>query len=145
MEKVLFVCFAHSLTPDQKEGWDEIIELKTANPELWAWVCNVPPTATLSEIISKVDELLDNVLHTTATHFYCAGEPTLAMWANIGVQENIYGLTPVVSTTERVSQDIAQADGSVRKVSTFKHVQWRALFRDDAFGDYDTQSDTLVP
>lgn len=46
----------------------------------------------------------------------------------IGVDGEEFEFKCLQSTTKRESVDVVQDDGSVRKVSTFRHVQWRSFF-----------------
>lgn len=124
--------------------------------ELKARTSQIPATATLQEVQALAAEVVAEAASKGATHFICQGEPTFAMWANlmaaghVGCDESCIPFACIVrengfirdfvrdlikpkmkcitSTTERVSVDTVQADGSVTKTAVFKHVQWRNLF-----------------
>ena len=154
----LFVVMSHTLTQAQKDdfvasyGATKFITLQEVSPELSKNCQQVDPSASLADIQKIAEKVVKCAADNNATHFYFAGEPTLAMWANlyayywIGYPEKISGewrsvvtntilnttkVKPMIcvqSTTERISQDVPQSDGSVKKISTFSHVQWRKLF-----------------
>lgn len=134
MKKILFVAFSHTLTEAQKEGWDSIVTLAEVAPELQTRFSQVPATATLHEIQELACDVVRVAQKAKATHFFCVGEPTLCTWANLYAAD-IYThrdgdvtaaeMTCVQSTTERVSVETTQPDGTVVKTAVFKHVQWR--------------------
>jgi len=124
--KKLFVCFSHSLTQPQKDDFDgEIVVLKDIDADLANKASNVPPEWSEAEIVELAENIVDAAIRENATHFYIAGEPTLVYHAMKGAKEA--GMQVIQSTTRRESEDIAQPDGSVKRVSKFKHVQWREL------------------
>lgn len=135
MKKVVFVCLSHILTQEQIADLaaDGIV---LVSPELGAKTRQIPANASLDEIKLLAMEVVKEARTAKATHFVCQGEPTFAMWANLfagyGVpcpDDIIRGrMKCIVSTTERVSVDTPQADGTIVKTSVFKHVQWRPLF-----------------
>lgn len=110
----------------------EITTLKDENPELQAQMSAIPADATLQDIKIMAASIVAEAVKVGATHFFCTGEPTLTWWANFyaGYQEaNIKEtLICLQSTTERQSSEVENPDGTVRKVQTFKHVQWREMF-----------------
>lgn len=157
--KKLFVAFSHTLSPSQKEGWEEIVSLEDVSPELQAKMSKIPATATLSEIQELAVDIVKAAIDAKCTHFFCTGEPTLTMWANLiasgqyipesGANNTVRGSVSSVymshmhygenrllnkvfvcvqSTTERVSTEFANTDGTVTKTQLFKHVQWRKMF-----------------
>lgn len=157
--KKLFVAFSHTLSPSQKKGWDEIVNLGDVSPELQAKMSKIPADATLSEIQKLAVDIVQTAICAKCTHFFCTGEPTLTMWANLiasgeyipesGANNTVkgsissvymshmhYGANRLInkvfvcvqSTTERVSTEVANTDGTVTKTQVFKHVQWRNMF-----------------
>lgn len=152
-KKILFVAFSHTLTEGQISsaiedlGVERVITLREVNPELQARMSQVPAKSSLGEVKELALEILAEALLNGATHFFIAGEPTLMTWGNIfagGMSLNPSGgfdlfrslggwskklpLKCVQSTTERISEDIPQKDGTVKKVQIFKHVAWRPMF-----------------
>lgn len=149
MKKVVFVCLSHTLTAEQIADLnaDQVV---LVSPELGAKTKAIPANASLQEIQQLAADVVFEAISKGCTHFVCQGEPTFAMWANLiagGYVQNspVCGffidsfmnnntplfestMTCIISTTERVSVDTPQADGSIQKISVFKHVQWRNLF-----------------
>ena len=141
MKKIVFVCLSHTLTPEQITDLGVETLIVNASSELSFKTRAIPAGATLSDIQSLAAGVVAEARACNATHFVCQGEPTLAMWANLmaggeflskwteGI--NFMGWSAmqcIVSTTERVSVETTNADGSVTKTAVFKHVQWRNLF-----------------
>ena len=91
----LFVAFSHSLTTSQVEGFftqygeGKIITLADVAPELQKNMGNIPATATLVEIQDLAKAIVAEAVKAGATHFFCTGEPTLTMWANLIANGNI--------------------------------------------------------
>lgn len=174
-QPTLFVAFSHQLTPSQIEGFklqycidptqqhveeyayngiiylDYIVTLGEVAPKLQQQMSAIPATASLAEIQELAKAIVAEAVKAGATHFYCVGEPTLTMWANLyafqlssvslKIVEDITllaGLNPakeyyskmtcIQSTTERKSVEVTNPDGSVTKTAVFQHVQWREMF-----------------
>jgi len=136
MKNKLFVCMSHTLNEDQKNGFiyqfgeTEFIDMKDVNTELKEKCSNIPAMATLSELRKLAFDVVEIARENGCTHFFLTGEPTLSFWANSEANYGFYGdsMVCVQSTTERVSQDSVQPDGTVIKTQVFKHVQWREMF-----------------
>ena len=162
----LFVAFSHQLTQGQingfkmqygdlldgchaedPQGYDvEIVSLKDSNPELQAAMSAIPATAALKQVQTLAKKIVTEAIWIGATHFFCTGEPTLTMWANLYASGNggfdfskassmvawseFRGgvLKCIQSTTERKSSEVVQPDGTVKKTQIFNHVQWREMF-----------------
>jgi len=129
-----------------------IVTLKEVNPELQNRMSNIPANASLLEIQEMAKEIVVEAVKAGATHFFCTGEPTLTMWANLYAGNSTYGnngitamceypceisgfflsgkerMVCIQSTTERKSVETTQPDGSVVKTQVFSHVQWREMF-----------------
>lgn len=131
-QKTLFVAFSHTLTAAQIEdakaslGVDGIITLAEVFAPLQEQFSQVPASATTQEIKELAREIVSVALDAGATHFYVAGEPSLALHCSILAHE--CELVVVQSTTERKSVETHQPDGSVVKSAVFAHVQWRRVF-----------------
>jgi hypothetical protein len=144
MRNVFFVCLSHTLTADQIKSLNTTFgegDVVLVSSELKSKTSQIPANATLQEIQALAAEVVAEAALKGATHFICQGEPTFAMWANLianrfmsKLQAEVTGsdvmpwMHCITSTTERVSVDTMQADGSITKTSVFKHVQWRNLF-----------------
>jgi len=131
--QILFVAFSHSLTEGQiadakaSLGIEKIILLKEVAPELQIKMSQIPATATISQIKDLAIAVVDVAAYHEATHFYVAGEPAFTMHSALEAASK-YKFKVVSSTTERVSKETAQPDGSIVKTAVFQHVQWRPMF-----------------
>lgn len=144
MKNIFFVCLSHTLTDDQVASLNNTFgagEVVLVSTTLKARTSQIPATALLQEVQTLAKEVVAEASAVGATHFICQGEPTFAMWANLmaggeflaswmeGVNFMQWGaLKCITSTTERVSFDTLNADGSTTKTAVFKHVQWRNMF-----------------
>ena len=144
MKNVFFVCLSHTLTDEQVASLNSTFgngNIVLVSPEVKARTSQIPSDASLEEIQNLATIVVSEAKSVNATHFICAGEPTFAMWANIiaggsfiadwceGTNfMNWKAMKCITSTTERVSVDTVNADGSVTKTAVFKHVQWRNMF-----------------
>jgi hypothetical protein len=131
-QKILFVAFSHTLTKAQIEdakaslGISSIVTLAEVFAPLQAQFSQVSPYASTGDIIELAREIVSIALDCGATHFYVAGEPSLAL--HCSVIAHSCELVVVQSTTERKSVESVQPDGSVLKTAVFAHVQWRRVF-----------------
>lgn len=139
----LFVAMSHSLTPEQIEGFQKqygsyyedggvmyphetkVVSLRDTAPELQAKASNLNPNALLLEVKALAGQIVEEAKKVKATHFSFAGEPSLFFWATMFANEA--GLCVLQSTTERVSVETPNPDGTVVKTSVFRHVQWRQI------------------
>lgn len=120
--KILFVCISHTLTEAQREGWDFIVE---ASDALRAKTSQVSPLATQREVIQLAIEVIAEATACEATHIFMVGE--FSLFFNVTFEARMVGITSVVATSERVSKDEVQPDGTVKKVSIFNHIGWRRV------------------
>ena len=114
----LLVCTSHVLTPEQLEGWDKVIYVSKETNDLTR---QIPANASLQDVKALSNKVLAEASDANTTHFFCVGEPTLTLHANL--LANNVGFTCVQSTTERKSVDQVQPDGTIHKTAVFKHVQ----------------------
>jgi hypothetical protein len=139
---------SHNLTDDQIQdaqkvfNIEEFFTLSQVNPELYRAFSQVPASCELEQVIDLAEALAIEAVNAKATHFYCVGQPSLAFWANLiasgqalkinGYAQRNSGISSnmicIESTTERLSEEIKQPDGSVLKTSSFRHVRWRKVF-----------------
>jgi len=120
-----------------------IVTLNEVEPELQQKMKNIPANATLVEIQELAKAIVAEAVKAGASHFFCTGEPTLTLWANLYAGNHCFlkyrkdiedylpfgkELKCIQSTTERTSVEEVQKDGSVVKRSIFNHIQWREMF-----------------
>jgi len=128
----LFVAFSHKLTQDQindlKEslGIVDYILLRDYNPVLQDIFSNVDPELSAMDIRKEISEKIINAAEANGcTYLYVAGEPTVVLLTTVLAVNNT--MRVIQSTTQRISKDIEMDDGTIKKVSEFKHVQWRDI------------------
>ncbi len=121
----MFLLFSHKLTNDQivsaKEdlNCENLVYLPEELQNLWS---NIPPTEEGYEHLVKFKNFILNN--------YKKGDYTLIQgdWGYTYHMVNFckeIGVIPVYSTTERNSKDIINNDGSISKISLFKHVIYK--------------------
>ena len=124
-------CSIHQPTPEQLKELGNVVLLQDLNPELQGKLNNTP--STKKELFSLAVELLvfcgdyDNIVQP-------GGSPAFQYHLGIAASEQVpacdggfifkYDVLVRYSHSARVSEDIPQADGSVKKVSIFKHLGW---------------------
>jgi hypothetical protein len=130
MIQTLFVAFSHTLTEGQLSdakksmGVEKIITLGDVDCKLQKEFSQVPARATRREIIKLARKIVTLAENLEATHLFVAGEPSLFLHCCLAAQ----GIMKVVqSTTERISTEVIQPDGTVVKTAVFSHVQWREI------------------
>ena len=112
---------AHTLTtPQLSELGGEPIHIKVIDAALAAKIANCPPSA--AELEAMAASLCQIALaHGTRI---LAGSGSPAFTAVLGREAARTGVVLVFAHSERVSVDAVQADGSIRKVSEFRHVRF---------------------
>ena len=83
----------------------------------------IDPEATYQQVRGLAADIVGTAVWENATHISVMGEPALVTAAYDYAKHN--RLIFVQSTYKRVSKDIPQEDGTTKKISVFKHVQWR--------------------
>jgi len=114
-------CSAHTPTSEQHECLNNqhpLLLLKDVNPELAIKLLNTPSDRRecqqLADEISATAEQLDAMI------VQLGGSPLFLVMAAgiIGTGRMLF------ADSERVSEDIPQPDGSIKKISIFKHKGW---------------------
>jgi len=125
MRVKFFNVTSHNLTEDQKKVVEkagfEIVELPTGLKEQWK---NVPPDvdpAYIAQLAAAVRTFMSEQLEAYPSFALVQGEPVLCF--NLALMAD--PVVPLVATTKRESIEVKQPDGSVKKESVFKHVQFR--------------------
>jgi hypothetical protein len=115
-------CTAHTPTAEQGVGFDTFTELKTVAPELHAKLVNCP--SDVKSLNALATELVCGVLPHYTHAVLPIGSPAFQMVLAQHLARAVGSIeVPVIlfSDTARVSEDAVQADGSVKKISVFKH------------------------
>ena len=121
----LFLVTSHNLTPDQIAdlkatfGVEDII---TPTPEIAQMCKAIPATDSFEHISHLAVEIVEQAYRSKCNYLCVMGEPALVTLCYTNL---VSPLTFIQATTDRISIDQPQADGSVIKTAVFKHVQWR--------------------
>ena len=102
----------------------KIVELNEAQKKIWG---SIPADATVDEIEAYIKPII-NLTYKTAQYenwLICTGDFTAFklitdLWLNSLPSKGL-----LLPTTERVSEEVKQKDGTIKKVSIFKHVRFR--------------------
>lgn len=111
---------AHKPTPEQIQELGEVEYLSQVAPELQEQLNNTP--SDLESLIELADKVLQLAYKGKYTLVQVGGSP--AFQVVLGHRNHREGgpmITLAYAHSERVSQDEPQADGSVKKISIFKH------------------------
>ena len=124
MSKVIW-CSVHTPTTEQLEeleSWldeGELLYLKDINPVLFDTLVNSPSMSyellglakTLDELAREMNAILVQPSGSIAFQY---------MFGKVAMT-NFYVTSVLYSHSKRVSEDVPQEDGSVKKISIFKH------------------------
>lgn len=106
---------------EMKKGWDEIIYIPHPHipPDMSREELEKLAQVYVEELFSYNDSCLD-------TYFTIQGEYLFTLLVTLGLLERGVELDKFIyPTTQRVSKEELQSDGSIKKVQFFKFVQWR--------------------
>ena len=117
----LLWCANHTPTEEQLLSLKEmgnLFFLKDINPELSQRLANTPSNRSECKVLA--DEISALAEKLEARIIQLGGSPLFLVMASpiIGSGRMIF------ADSERVSEDIPQPDGSVKKISIFKHKGW---------------------
>ncbi len=122
----MFLLFSHTLTPDQIEdaknmlGVSGFVEMP---PELRRKYATIPPDA---EDLSSLVESFEAFLYETLKKGdYLLIQGDFGVVCRLVQVAKTLGGIPVYATTKREVRERHREDGSVEKVSIFKHVRFR--------------------
>lgn len=108
----------HKLTAEQTVGFTKIVDLPEELKKEWA---NITPE-NIEAVIANVHSWIREQGEHFETVIHIAGQMSAVHVLLTLLQASEY--TCVYSFTERVSEDIPQEDGSVKKIISFKHKGW---------------------
>ncbi len=128
----LYLLFSHTLTAAQTEDATQSLAVQhfVALPEdLQSRWSSIPPE------LPSLDDHLVPILDWLRAH--AQPEDFVLVQGDFGATFYVVdtcrreGLgTPVYATTQRLTEEVPQEDGSIRKVSTFRHVRFRRFYQD---------------
>jgi hypothetical protein len=120
-----FNVMSHDLTEDQRTVVEragfEVVELPGDLKQRWG---NIPPDvdpAYIAQLAAAVRCFMTEQLEAYPSFALIQGEPVLCF--NLALMAD--PVVPLVATTRRESIEVKQSDGSVKKESIFRHVQFR--------------------
>lgn len=116
----------HSPTSEQISEADGFIFLKDINPALQERLENSPDN--LDSLNELAIELLNFCKENNYNLYQPAGNPSFQFILG-SLAVNYLDIDIFYAYSERVSQDVAQPDGSVKKVSVFKHKKFICVRR----------------
>ena len=112
----------HTPTNDQKNYLDGALYLKDIDPDLLRKLTNIGLDTDLESLADKLLDLCAE--HNIDVLVQPAGSPKFM--TVLGVQNYKRNAIEIVfAVSERISKDIPQADGTVKKISQFKHLGWK--------------------
>jgi len=134
MERKMFLVFSHQLTDEQKKdaekefGVKEFVELPNELKQIWS---QIDPDYDICALREEVTVPIFNFIERNAEE-----EDIVLVQGDVGacyelvryLEDEDLDIAVVYATTERDSKEIAQPDGTVKKVSVFKHVRFRRYF-----------------
>jgi hypothetical protein len=117
----LLWCANHQPLPEQLESLNQmgnLLFLKDIAPNLMIRLTNTPSNRDACKELA--DEISDVALENDAKIVQLGGSPLFLVMASpiIGSGRMIF------ADSDRISEDIPQPDGSVKKISTFRHKGW---------------------
>lgn len=119
----------HDMTSDQTKELLElgsVVYLKDIDRKLYDEMCNLKFTSVLCDIAYDLGLYMDDGYIVVQP----AGSPALQAWIGNVLEGKISGDNDVwYSFSDRVSEDVTLPDGSVKKVSMFRHKGWIKLER----------------
>lgn len=106
----------------QKANWDEIIDIPFPQ---------IPPEATLDKVINMARSMFDSIFNKIDNPrdyaFHVTGEFSFVF--NFVSLLKEHNLRAVIACTQREVQEKTMEDGTTQKVSVFKFIQWRDMYR----------------
>jgi hypothetical protein len=129
MKNVILVVMSHNLNQAQINGLNEMglnpVLISDVNSDLANQCKQIDPNATKADIQQIADSVVKTAISEGATHLMIQGEPSLFFSAVENAKDR--GLKCLIATSERVSVERENADGTVVKTNVFKHVKFRQL------------------
>ena len=128
VQKILVV-MSHNLSQDQINGLNTMglnpVILSNVNSDLANTCKQIDPNFSKADIQKIADSVVREAISEGATALMIQGEPSLFFSAVENAKDR--GLKCLIATSERVSVERENADGTVVKTNVFKHVKFRQL------------------
>ena len=127
--KNILVVMSHNLSQDQVNGLNEMglnpVILSNVNNDLAKTCKQIDPNFSKADIQKIADSVVREAISLGATALMIQGEPSLFFSAVETAKQK--GISCLIATTQRVSVERENADGTVVKTNVFKHVKFRQL------------------
>jgi hypothetical protein len=120
---VIFNCTSHALTPEQKEGM-EVIELPADLKAQWGQVTEESKEGLADDVVAIVTQALSGTGYGFGSMVLVQGHPG-ATYMVVSRLKGMPGIVPVYAESVRDSVEEKQSDGSVKKMSVFRHLGFR--------------------
>jgi len=128
VQKILVV-MSHNLNQNQINGLNtmglEPILISDVNSDLANQCKQIDPNFSKADIQKIADSVVREAISLGATHLMIQGEASLFFSAVETAKQK--GISCLIATTQRVSVERENADGSIVKTNVFKHVKFRQL------------------
>ncbi len=125
----VLVVMSHNLNDDQVNGLNtmglEPVIISNVNSDLANQCKQIDPNFDKADIQQIADSVVQTAVSEGATHLMIQGEPSLFFSAVETAKQK--GISCLIATTQRVSVERENADGSIVKTNVFKHVKFRQL------------------
>jgi len=118
---VIFNCTSHNLTPEQREGF-EVIELPFDLKAQWGQVTEMSKEGIADDVVSIVTQAIAGP--NSDDLILVQGHPGVT-YLVVSRLKGVPGIVPVYAESVRDSAEEKQPDGSIKKVSVFRHLGFR--------------------
>jgi len=125
MKKVFVWSSPHKATQEQLDSLESrgsVLLLSELAPELFNEISNLTISSDLDRLARKLVSLLVGVKDTVLVQ--PAGSPALQAVLGGHLESRHIDRQVWYAFSKRISQDIEQADGTIKKVAIFKHEGW---------------------
>lgn len=117
----LFNLTQHSLTEDQVQG-NEVFRRNAVPNDVVCSRLTFEEIPTYEEMVERAVELTRIVMQHGAEYALIGGAPYFMPI----LERELYrqNIIPVYAFSKRESKEIKESDGTIKKITTFKHVGW---------------------
>jgi hypothetical protein len=120
---MIFNCTSHNLTAEQREGYD-VVELPADLKAQWGQVTELSKEGIADDVVSVVTQAFAGSGYGFEGMVLVQGHPGVTYMV-VSRLKGVPGITPVYAESARDSREEQQPDGSIKKVSVFRHLGFR--------------------
>jgi hypothetical protein len=121
--KTIFNCTSHTLTAEQRVGFD-VVELPADLKAQWGQVTELSKEGIADDVVSIVTQTFAGSGYGFEGVVLVQGHPGVTYMV-ISRLKGMPGIVPVYAESVRDSVEEQQPDGSVKKMSVFRHLGFR--------------------